>query len=529
VSYQLPGHLWLPQRRGIEQTIELLEQGYDVCLYSPTGGGKTEQAIRLFEWAWTEHGWNGSFYVNRRLLIDQTAKRFEAAGLPYGIRAAEYEDQYDHTAPFQLCSADTEWSRVYVRKTWQKHFARLVVVDEAHLQKTGRMREILADHRSRGGRVVFLTATPIGLSAWADKLVVSGTLAEYRECRALVPAVVRTIQQPDMHKVKRNRTGEYVLDGRKRQVYTQAIVAKVIDSWKRWNPDGKATFLYGPCVASSRWLTQRFRDAGVNWAHVDATDAVVDGANARLTRSMWSEILERFEDGDIRGISCRFKCREGIDVPFAYHVILATPIGSLASYLQTVGRGLRYSLATPDHVLVTDHGGNYWRHGSPNHDRAWHDWWTLPEHAVSAAFQDGIRAGKTPEPIVCVMCSGERAGGSKCPHCGYESAKSVREVIQEDGTLVKREGRLIRERTVRRKKDTDELWKGMILRNHKYQKNRSFKQIYAWFRHEHGYYPPRDIPFMPSRPEDWCRKVWQVPIRELIQEPPPVERRLFEP
>jgi hypothetical protein len=36
-------------------TCAALEQGKRVCLYSPTGGGKTSQAIELFRWAYHQH------------------------------------------------------------------------------------------------------------------------------------------------------------------------------------------------------------------------------------------------------------------------------------------------------------------------------------------------------------------------------------------------------------------------------------------------------------------------------------------
>lgn len=515
MSYEFPDTLWLPQRRGIEQTIELLKDGLDVCCYSPTGGGKTEMAMQMFLWGYHTHGWTGSFYVNRRLLVGQTADRFGRAGLRYGVRAADYEDQYDETAPFQVCSADTERARCYNRDRWPKHPSNLVVVDEAHIQKTETMRQILADHRASGARVVLLTATPIGLADWADRLVVSGRLQEYRDCGALVPAVVRTIEQPDLDKVRRNKTGEYILDGRKRAIYTQSIVGNVIDRWKKYNPDARPTMLFAPGVAESVWFTEKFMEIGVRWAHIDATDAVVDGLRARLTRDLWDEIIERFKAGDIKGLSCRFKLREGLDVPCAYHAIFATPIGSLASYIQAVGRVMRYSPETPDHVLITDHGGNYLRHGSPNHDRPWQQWWSLPESAVSSMHQNSIRDGQTPEPICCPSCDGERVGGIKCPHCGYVHPKSVRHVIQEDGTMVVREGSLIRQKRTALRSDTEALWKRLVLNSYKWKKNRSFKQLEAWFYHEHHYYPPRDIPFMPRREADWSRKVWQVPMSEL--------------
>lgn len=517
MSFALSPHLWTPQRRGIEETILCLESGLDVCLYSPTGGGKTTQAVELLRWA-DSRGVGGCFYVNRKLLVGQTAARFDEAGLHYGIRAADYEDQYRYYSPFQICSADTERERVLNRDTWAPHDCGpggLVIVDEAHIQRTDTMKKLIADHKSRGAQVVLLSATPIGLSKRADRLVISGKLQEYRDCKALVPAMVRSIEQPDLRKVKRSPTGEFVLDGRKRQIYTQHIVGNVIDRWKKYNPDARPTMLYAPGKPESVWFAEQFQKLGVSWCHVDATDAVVDGKRYKLTRPLWEDILARYKAGEIKGLSSRFKLREGIDVPGTYHCILATPIGSLASYIQTVGRVLRYSPETPDHVLVTDHGGNYLRHGSPNRDRPWDIWWTLPEHAVSEWHTNGIRERQAAEPFRCPNCELERVGGFKCPGCGFEHAKSQRHVLMEDGRLELKEGNLIRPRHVRTEPNTAQLWEKLFWGYRRKGVKQTFNQMRAYFCSEYGYFPPKNLPLMPKRDEDWYDKPSQIDMNAL--------------
>jgi len=511
--FELPDYLWPPQRRGIEQTIGLLEDGVDVCLYAPTGGGKTEVAKQLAGYALARRR-RLAFMVNRRLLIPQTVDKFRADSLPVAVRAAGYDDEFDASAPIQISSADTERSRVYERKIWEPLETDILVVDEAHLQRTGTMDRLAADHRRHGGRVVLLTATPIGLHTRADRLVISGRLQEYRDCGALVPAVVKSIEQPDLRKVKRNKTGEFIIDGRKRMIYTQTIVGNVIERWKRYADDG-ITFAYWPGVPESVWGTEQFLRAGIPWAHVDATNAIVDGKRANLTRFLWQEIHQRLLDGTIKGVSSRFKLREGVDIPEMSCCILATPIGSLASYIQTVGRVLRRSNVTPDKVLVIDHGGNYLRHGSPNHDRAWQDWWAMPEKAVSSMHLDRIRNREAPEPIRCPKCEGERIGGFRCPHCGFEHKKSQREVVMEDGRMVTRDGDIVQRKRIRRKPDTETLWRKLVFGCHRYNKDRTFLQLEAWFNHEHHYYPPRNIPLMPKRPEDFCRRVNMIPLDQL--------------
>lgn len=806
MSFELSGSLWTPQRRGLDETISLLESGKDVCLYAPTGGGKTTQAYELFRYC-QHYGMSGAFYVNRKLLIGQTAERFRTGGLDVGVRAADYDDEFNPSAQFQICSADTERSRVLKSGLWGFSDAQLVVIDECfpsgtmvdgraiesikpgdsvtcfnhssnsmdrsfveavsssytrsiclvkmssgrqlpctpghpfwsesrssyiaasdlrsgeavfygaenpkisclrnlregvpvsevkykaalqrgvcikvkagvnlrqsvsarislkendgkepnakpgskgsrlsvtkgnrpqaigsrrkrtrcnraaeqafpctrrwldsgtcdsnkmpeieaslphmlqaghsepraknsrrggrriaqftqkardglkencvpgvdwvdsvevyeqgsgpefdrlcpggrvfnlqvakhsnyfaggylvhncHIQKTETMEKIIAHYHHRGARIVGLTATPVGLSSWFDELVVSGRIREYHDCKALVPAYVYGIQEPDMRKVKRNLTGEFVLDGKKTKIYVQSIVADVLSSWKRLNPDARPTMLFAPGKDESVWFTEQFEKLGVSWCHVDATDAVLKGKRYRLNRNLWLEIQDMYRSGEIRGLSSRFKLREGVDLPCTYHTILATPIGSLASYIQTVGRALRYSPETPDKVIIQDHGGNYHRLGSPNQDRPWKDYWRLPEHAVSNQLQDAIKDGKEKEPIRCPKCGLERMSGVTCPACGFTHTKGSRNVIMEDGSLREIEGPMVRPRRVRLTSDTQEKWSKLYFAYRRKGLDKSFKQMLGFFVHEHGYHPPMNLDYMPKNDWDWYAKV----------------------
>lgn len=510
MTYTFSPGLWSPQLYSLERSTDLIARGRDTCIYGPTGGGKTTVAIELFRWA-DDRQWSTAFYTNRKLLTDQTAKRFNEAGLDYGVRAADFEHDCNPQSPHQICSAPTEHSRVVQRVSMAIHPADLVVIDEVHMQSADTMQNLIRLHKEAGAKaIVGLTATPIGVNHLFDELVISGRLADYRACGALVPAMVKCIEQPDMRKVKRNKTGEFVVDGKKKAIYTQTIVGNVIDRWKKYNPDARPALLYAPDVAGSIFFTEQFNKQGVNWCHVDATDTILDGKKAKLTVERWREILERFQAGDIKGISSRFKLREGIDIPSAYHCILATPIGSLASYIQTIGRILRYSPQTPDLVLVTDHGGNRWRFGSPNHDQPWTEFWDLPEAACSNYFFGTVQGGKSPEPIRCPKCETERNGGSKCPSCGFEHEKSSREVIMENGEMKEVEGSLIKSRRVRQHLDTQEIWTRMYWGFRK-NTDQTFNQLEGFFFREHGYYPPRDLNHMPAVEADWYRKVKDVP------------------
>jgi DNA repair protein RadD len=517
-GFQLSPDLWAPQRRGVEKTIGLLSRGRDVCLYAPTGGGKTKMAAELIRWS-SYSGVCSGFYTNRKLLVGQTYAKFAEMGLDVGVRAADYEDLDRPTAMVQICATDTERSRVYRRGEWALHPAGLVIIDEIHMNKSRTIEQIIRDYRDSGANVVVLTATPLGVSHLVDDLVVSGTMGEYRECGALVMAAVYSITQPDLSKIKRNLTGEFIMDGEKKRIFTQSIIGDIYDvAWMKHNPDGRPAFLYAPCKASSAFTAKYMSDKGVRWAHIDCGEVWLDYKRYSRSRGVWDDLLGQFIDGSVKGISCRFVLREGVDVPSAYQSILACPIGSMSSYVQICGRVLRKSEQTPDEVVISDLGGNYWRHGSPNATRPWHDWFRMTEEQVSSQVERERRENGGPEPIRCPQCGLERTGGIKCPKCGFQHPKSVRYIKMLDGEVKRVEGNLIHKIRTSRRSDTEKKWTDLFWawRRSKKTQDKSLAQLEGFFTHVEGYHPPRDLPFMPKSNRDWHQHVSKVDFDLLV-------------
>jgi uncharacterized C2H2 Zn-finger protein len=138
--------------------------------------------------------------------------------------------------------------------------------------------------------------------------------------------------------------------------------------------------------------------------------------------------------------------REAIDWPWLAHGIFATLFGALTSYLQTGGRLLR---AYPglEKVILQDHGGNWHRpgFGSLNDDRVW----SLGD-TNNSIYQESKKRrerGDTsdPEPLRCPRCNalnrpGKSFADAGCWNCGFKYKRSVRVVIQTDGTLKKQVG-----------------------------------------------------------------------------------------
>lgn len=516
MDFEFEPGLWSPQERSIRSVLDAFDAGVRrVLLFSPTGSGKTRMAGELFRHA-VHHGHRGVFYVNRKLLVGQTDDRFRGIGLNVGIRAADYDYRFDDSADVQIASADTERARVFKSGKWDMTDigdGGLVVVDEAHMQKTKVMGDILQYYEGKGARILLLTATPVAMKDWAQTLVVGGKLSEWRSCGALVPIYCYSPSQPDLRKVKRNNVGEFVMDDGKKMEYLQTIAGEVMENMELLN-DGSPIMCYAPGVPESVWLTKKFCDRGHNFVHIDATDAVIDGKRVKMSQPLWDEIMAGVKSGDIKGLSSRFKLREGVDLPMAAHCVLATPVGSLASYLQIVGRVLRASPGKAKSILQ-DHGGCYHLHGSPNQDRPWDMLWKMSENTASTLNMDQVREGEAKEPIRCPKCGMERTSGSKCIGCGHEASKSLRAIRMESGELTEIEGPIVKPRRRLRKATTAEDWARMYWGLKRKKSKISFKQMEAFFCKEHGYLPPRDMPFMPKHFMDWSNIVHSVEMQDL--------------
>jgi superfamily II DNA or RNA helicase len=322
----------------------------------------------------------------------------------------------------------------------------------------------------------------------------------------------------DIRDLKVEENGEYNYEQVKKK-YTQTLYGLVVKSMRDFNPELKPTLLFAPGVAESAEFARVFTENGIKSAHIDGEDVWCDGKFYSSDANARSEVMDRFRDGDIRIICNRYVLREGIDIPYAAHMILATPIGSVRSYIQIVGRILRRSPETPDYVTIVDHGGSFWSHGSPNEDRDWSEIYDLPERTCSILRKERIRERVEREPDACPECGLVfiPTTSHRCPQCGHEMKKKFRTVLQTNSELVRVTGDAIRPRFVKQKPDTQKIWTKLYhgCANSKKKRGVSFIQAEALFLREHGYYPPRTLNFMPTRDIDWLRQIRDVPMGRL--------------
>lgn len=515
---------WAHQQQGLQDVLAAIAAGKRrIVLQSPTGMGKTVimQDLAL---DYLRRKLRVILFTNRKLLIDQTSAVMDKADIPHGIIQPDADLQMH--LPFQVAMMQTVHARVFKRKTMQLFDADLVLLDEGHLQGGDTAMEVLEAHHAQGAAIVAFTATPIDMGDWWDTLVVAGTASEGRRCGALLLATHYSPDEPDWKQFKKGAENTHKVTEKESRsaIMTPGVFGRVLDAYRQFNPDQRPTILFGPDVAGSIYFAEQFTQAGIVAAHIDGDDIWAHGRLYKSNREQRESVIAAVRDGRCKVICNRFVLREGLDLPELSHCILATVFGSLSSYLQSVGRLLRahHSL---DHVSIQDHGGHWWRFGSPNADRRW----TLGQTntmilGMHADRMRGLPSEGKPKP--CPKCRAVQIWKSpKCQFCDFEAKpgmKFSRPVVQSDGTLREMSGDVFRKRPVYAQPSGPAKWKQVYFNSLKpgaVKVGRTFRQAAVMFAGENNWqWPNRKWPYMPISEIDWYRRVIDVPQEDLIQE-----------
>ena len=250
--------LWPHQKYAIDTSIQKIESGLrSFCVTSPTGGGKSTIVQGLCEYAASVDK-RVALFTNRKLLTNQLARGLSASGIHLGVRAAEFESWTDLNAPVQICSTPTEVARVINRRkkaidrlmpeeeahsTYSLFPAEIVLIDEVHMNASGRMEAIIKEYREKhDSTIIGVTATPLGVSHICSELIVAGNMTSLRACGALVPAMCFQPTVWDLAKVYRAKhelPSQNSMEAATRAIWTQHVVGSIykhLDPFQQLTP-----------------------------------------------------------------------------------------------------------------------------------------------------------------------------------------------------------------------------------------------------------------------------------------------------
>lgn len=486
-------------RKYQEKTISKFWRAYNngarrVCITAPCGAGKTVMFMAIARQA-IERGMKVAVYTNRQLLTSQTSNVFSSNGLSHGVRAAGFA--HDITQDLQLCSIQTEYSRVIRRQIWDVHDADIVIVDEAHQMKAMSASKVFDKHENAA--ILGITATPVDVGHIYKKLITACKPSDLRELGYMLPCKTYAPDQPDIDKMALSGA-EYTAEEIDRVTNYNRLVGRVIDWYRILNPDMLPTVLFAPGVQQSKWFVDQFVREGIPSAHIDGDNVYRDGHLITSSVAARNDVINDLKEGNIKILCNRFVLREAIDIPELYHCIMACPIGSPVSYLQSGGRLLRPSPGL-DHVILQDHGGNCWTHGSLNEDRQW----SLKNTEAGLAKKARRERKKVEKlPYICPRCHMVRKKGVVCPGCGLEVATRDREVIQKDGTLRKvTEFEMLQARAIKERSPEERAWWNVYYAMKKYNTGIKMRRVGQAYRRNTGKWPGPHIPGVPEVNRDW--------------------------
>lgn len=493
--------LWDHQRFALDEIEKARREKINrILLTSPTGGGKTRVMLEVAKW-----GYPTSFYTDKRILLEQLGDVLHEAEIEFGVRAAGIEPDFEKRV--QLSMIQTDAKRCFAGTEWDLHRATIAFVDEAHDVKAEQGQAIIDRHVERGETVIGMTATPLDLGGLYQRLIVAGTNSELRACGALVPAITYAPNEPEAPRLKAI-DGIYSEKAIGRALSKSIFYGNIIEHWRKLNPLGRATVGFAHSVEASLGHAQEFQRAGIAAAHIDGDDTWIAGTWYRSDRAARDELREASRSGRIKVVWCRYVLREGVDWPWIAHTILATIFGSLVGYLQAVGRSLRaYPGLTS--VVVQDHGGNYWRHGSANIDRYWELGST--RRVEFARRKHRLRNRDDPSPIVCPKCFAVRTFGRECPECGHVTRRIARLVVQSDGKLREVVGEIYAPKRYAAEKPLSLMrWERCYWQGYHSPTRKTFSEMIGWFARQYYAWPREHWPRMPKHETDLFRSVRDV-------------------
>lgn len=394
------------QEEAIEELRRLFGDKFiRLVLCAPTGAGKSIIMLAMIM-ALVKKGKRCIVLCERRILVEQFSKHLDRAGIDHGVMMAGHWRNRPYSQ-VQVCSVQTlerigEWPDVDV-----------IFGDEIHALLRKSVMEMIEKHDTKW---VGATATPFhpSLGKYFERIVNVTTMAKLVEDKFLVPFNVFVSKEVDTEGLKVT-AGEWQKDELESRALT--IIGDVVSDYVRIKTEvfGERkikAICFSAGVVHGGELVKKFAEVGVNAIQLSYKD----------TDEYKQEVIADFSKPDtvIDMLISSDLLTRGFDVPDIEHVVLARPLRkSFSSFVQQVGRGARIHPLKKECVIQCN-SGNWLRFED--------DWNELFYNGVDK-LQDADtkkrveKSKKEKQDSICPKCYKLWAGGTICPHCGFEKKR----------------------------------------------------------------------------------------------------------
>ncbi len=359
----------------------------NIMVQSPAGSGKSVTMSEVARRA-TEKGNRVLFIVHRRELVSQIKGTFIA-----------------NDVNMELCRVGMVQTVANRIKNGKEPTPAIILVDEAHHSLAKTYTDIFESFPN--AFVYGFTATPYRLSNKGftdvfDELILGKSVQWLIDNERLAPFKYYSVNLMDSDILTHNSTGDFNNDSITKAMQ-KTIYGDAVTNYKKF-ADGKKTIIYTHNVESSINVAEKFKDNGY-----DALQ--VDGKTPKQQREL---AMEMFREGKVNILVNAELYGEGVDVPDCECVILLRPTESLTLFIQQTMRAMRYQ---PDkQAIIIDHVGNWYRHGLPNTEHNWQEYFEGSKKKKSKDNSIPIKE--------CPECFGVvESAYTVCPYCGCEFPK----------------------------------------------------------------------------------------------------------
>lgn len=428
------------QERGISEIWKKFEHHNRIIYQLCTGGGKT--AIFSFviqDWLRNQNT-NVIVLCHRTELVSQTEETLSAIGIGSEVIIDKVKRAKHHSRVY-VAMVETANNRLKKNPYFFENIG-LIIADEAHILVFPKVYTHFPNAKILGctatpcvlKRVTFWKcpycrtnfdepgeccdeelqewSRPFSLSQIYEEIVVGPDISEIIEFGSVVPEISFIKHYTDDSNLKVDSDGEFTTESVDREYGNDNAVFNVLLNYKELCA-GKKTIIFNSSAKTNLAVYNRFIEAGLtNVKMFDSVNKEESGSRAELLR--W---FAETDDAVLLNVGV---FTTGFDSREVQAIMLNRPIGSLALFLQCVGRGGRSSklIYKPNFVLV-DGGGNIDRFGEWSSKRDWREIFFKGNGKERAKRQNAEDIHSCPE------CGGLYAKAEPvCPLCGYEIPES---------------------------------------------------------------------------------------------------------